>query len=246
MGRLVEAMDRYVAASQAQTGSQSPRAFRRAVQEASDAVERLEPRIPTLTVVLDGPVPDGASVEIRIDGKAVERAQISTPSIDPGEHVVAAAIDGRVMVEDHVLLQEGDRKKVVLSLPASPEVRSEPEGAPVPAPEAKAGSSTKTLGWAFLGVGAAGVAVGAVAGVVMLDAQSELDAGCNPECPRALEADLSRFRSARTVSSVGYVVGAIGLVTGAGVLLLAPAPEPENTGWNLWSDAQVVGVEGTF
>jgi hypothetical protein len=246
MGRLLEAMERYVAATKAEIGPRSPRAFRRAMREAADAIERLEPKIPKLTVVLDGPVPEGASVEIRIDGEAVERAQISTRPVDPGEHVVAAAINGRVMVEDHVLLQERDRKKVVLGLPAvPPQDRREPERVPVSPPETK-GGSPQTWGWAFLGVGAAGVTVGAVAGVVMLDAQSELDDGCKPECPRALEADLSRFRTARAISSVGYVVGAIGLVTGAGVLLLTPAPEPEKTGWNLWSDAQVVGVEGTF
>jgi hypothetical protein len=94
---------------------------------------------------------------------------------------------------------------------------------PAPPPPDPPAPPNPRRAWSFvaLGAGGAGLTLGLTAGAVALAAHADAEDGCpQHRCvagsPGADAAE--RFRTWRTVSTVGYVVGALGL--GAGVTLL--------------------------
>jgi hypothetical protein len=97
------------------------------------------------------------------------------------------------------------------------------------------------LGWVVAGSGAAFTAVGAIAGVAALNHKADLDAVCNPGCPSTSAADIRAFRSERTLSYVGFGLGALGL--GAGTVLLLSAPS-QNVA--LGVSPRAVTIAGSF
>lgn len=249
MSRLADAARRYEVAANTPVGNDSPEAFRQAVRDAQDELSDLHDRVPKLAITVQGETAPGQRVEVSLDGEVLALNALDTPrDVNPGEHIVKAIVDGDVVVEDHVLVKEGESKPVLLRL----EHRRPPPSRDVAVPNpdttsANNGSAMRTWGWVTLGVGVAGVATGVVAGKLMVDTQDTLDKGCTPTCPPSLEDDLSRFRTYRTVSTVGYGVGAVGIAVGALLLLLAPSnTEPAHSTTAIWSDGRMLGVTGKF
>ena len=100
-----------------------------------------------------------------------------------------------------------------------------------------------------MGLGTAGMAVGVVSGLLMLEKKSELDDACGPDgnCPAPFRSDHDAFRTYRTVSTVGYGVGFGGLAVGLVLLLTAPEDHPPSqTRFNPWVGPGQVGVSGSF
>jgi hypothetical protein len=107
-----------------------------------------------------------------------------------------------------------------------------------------------------VGLGAAGTTFGIVTGAMMLDAKGNLDAQCNPECPPSASDELSRFRTTRTLSSVGYVAGVSALALGAVLVLTGsndeqtPDTERKAAGSRasvgLYAAGTFVGLRGAF
>lgn len=226
MGKLVEARERYIAAQQIPPGEPSG-VFADAAREAAQRLPLLEKRIPLLSIHLEQEAGDARNPSVLLDGIPLSREQWAVPrQVNPGEHVVSASLEGGVAVEDHVLVRESETKDVQLRLfrPVPvPLVSTRPP----PEPER---SPLRTVGFVSLGVGAAGLATGVVAGLMMLDAKKDLDAACAGGCPPSAESDLSRFRTTRVVSAVGYGIGIVGLGAGAGLLLFGSSKEAEPTG----------------
>jgi hypothetical protein len=95
-------------------------------------------------------------------------------------------------------------------------------------PEQK--GSSKTLGFVLIGAGAAGVAVGSIFGALALGKRSNLDGACNPKsnCPLESQPDIDSLHTFATVSTVGFVVGGVGLATGNFDLIhQSRQPEPK-------------------
>jgi hypothetical protein len=256
MGRLVDAAARYEAAMRAEVGSDSPKAFRNAMKEALAELERLDPRIPRLRIVVTGAAPQ-SDVIVQLDQRAVAPASLVNPMrVDPGEHVVTASAEGFTAVEQRVQLAEGESKEVVLSFAPAPAGESPASAPPVtqPAEQTPVASTpvdsgpSPALGWTALGIGVAGLTVGVVAGVLMLDAKSTLDEECRATCPQSAESDLSRFRTMRTVSAVGYVTGAVGVAAGAALLLIAGSSSTDTASTHVrpFVGVRSAGVEGAF
>jgi hypothetical protein len=96
-------------------------------------------------------------------------------------------------------------------------------------------------------VGAAGLAVGVSAGLVAIDAHRDAERLCpNETCvPGSRGADaLERFQDYRTVSTVGYAVGAIGV--GTGLVLMFAASGDSKPRVALSSTLRHVKLEATF
>jgi tetratricopeptide (TPR) repeat protein len=85
--------------------------------------------------------------------------------------------------------------------------------------------------WSFvaLGVGGAGLALGVAGGLVALDARRDAERGCpDHRCVAGSRGarDVERFRAWRTASTVGYVVGGVGLGAGAALLFTTGGDSP--------------------
>lgn len=243
LGRLVEAEERYAAAQRYVIQADDPDVVRAAVREAGQEVMRLRRRIPTVTIVLRGADPNDPSVEVQLDGRRVNPAMLGFPKpVDPGHHIARVIVNGRESTRLSVMTEDGDSKRVELdtsSTAPKPTPRPKPEARP-PRP-ADPGIrrpppwyTRRTTGWISLGVGAAGLAAGATAGLAAVNTHRDLDAQCpNGECPESLWPDVRSFRRLRDLSTVCYVVGGVGVAAGATIVFLLPAKKVSANGATL-------------
>jgi len=186
-----------------------PRKNKRLVDAAKKMLGELEPRIPWLQVKVLGP-PAGAATT-RIDGSLVD-ASNETP-IDPGEHKVEASAEGYSPTDKTVQLSEGAHESVLLELAKIPP--------PAPPPSANKGGSKVPAIVAF-GLGAAGLGVGAAFGVMAFDKASDVKAQCvNNVCPPSTAGKLDSSRTDGTISTIGFIVGGVGVATGVVLLLVS-------------------------
>jgi tetratricopeptide (TPR) repeat protein len=241
LGRWVEAQALYRQAAQLPVDEDSPEAFQRARKQAEQQWDRLEKSIPTLAVALRKARP---AHEVRINGTVLARQDWGQPrKVDPGDYNIVVVEAGVPTVSDRFSIGAGDALSVVVvaAPPAQP-----PPPALHRAPAAK--EPVAPLTWASLGVGAAGLAVGVVAGALMLGAKADLDDQCRPQCPPAARDTLDRFRTLRIVSAAGYSAGTVGM--GLGLFLYFDRAEqgtPELTGSAAWSPGETgLHIRGTF
>jgi hypothetical protein len=204
---------------------------------ARDRAAALEKRAPHLILRLQASAP--AETSIVENGKPLDSALLGkSRAIDPGEHVLVVSAPGRVGQRVAVQLAEGETREIELAAgapvaapvlaPAAAAKTAPREDSSVP-PSAPSSFPFRTVGFVGLGVGVAGVAVGTVAGLLTLSAKNNTDAncvatGCNPD---GLAAE-SSGKTWSNVSSAAFVVGGVGLVTGAVMLIVAPSRSPRS------------------
>lgn len=111
----------------------------------------------------------------------------------------------------------------------------------------EAGGPWKTIGWVSATVGAAGVVVGIVTGLLALRLQGELGGACTPggACPGTQADRIQSYDALRTTALVGGIVGAVGGVAAVFSFSRTGSGEvPNRTGGH---QAQVfIGVRGRF
>ncbi|MBM4364217.1 MAG: hypothetical protein FJ104_16175, partial [Deltaproteobacteria bacterium] len=115
LGKLVLAREALLKASRERVEADSPPAFQRAKDEAAVELATLEPRIPYLTVKLEGGT--SAEVTVTMDGAKVPAPLVGVPRpVDPGEHRFEASgpgVSGQPLV---VTVSEGERKSASLAV----------------------------------------------------------------------------------------------------------------------------------
>jgi hypothetical protein len=177
-------------------------------------IEALEARVPRLT--LRGET--AADVSVLLDGAPLAGAAfgVSLP-LDPGEHAVVILTHGATIRTVRVTLAEGESKEIALdALARAPMPRVLPEEAAV------APSRTKrAVGWLVLGVGAAAVTTGAVAGLLAGEAKRDVEASClGSVCRDQAGIDASeRGRSYSVLSTIGLGAGLVGVGVGTFLVL---------------------------
>ncbi|MCK6587329.1 MAG: hypothetical protein L6Q76_07065 [Polyangiaceae bacterium] len=244
LGRLVEASDRYQQVSGMQVGADASEAFKQAQAAAAKEREALLPKIPSVDVSVTGPGAEQVNA-LMLDGRRVPPEKTGTARpisakipVDPGDHrLEAKASTGEAF--ERFTVSEGGTERVVLTLTGSPNKLLLPPGkggAADPAsgqgdqrssqPPERRGETQKTLGWVSIGVGAAGVAVGVITGSIAADKHASFtDPPCDDDaktCPPEFQDDIDSYNTLRPVSTVGFVVGGVGLATGAVLLLTLP------------------------
>jgi hypothetical protein len=281
LGALVKAEETYRKLSREELAPNAPPAFRKAVEDANRELKELEPRLPRVTVSVPG---HGETAVVEMDGKRVPAALIGVPRpVDPGAHKFKATAEG-MSKELSVTVKEGERQNVVLTLePAAAPTGAAPAAAGAPATTAPPGQTTapapavpgavaappppvetgkggggkRIAGFAGIGVGVVGIAVGTIFLVQHGSKQSDGDkvfnrcnptpTGCNADDKQKIDSFDQDAKSAMTMSVVGYAVGGVGLAAGI-TLLLLPSKSDSTTAasvtpWVGWSSA---GVRGSF
>ncbi len=215
--------------------------------EAERRAKELEPRLARLTIVLARGAPSDAKVTR--DGLELGAPSLSLPlPIEPGTHKIVVRAAGRVDRTVDVTLTEGESKRVEVEVgPVDPTPRAEAPTSPPPNTTADAApSSLHPLVFVGFGVGAVGLGVGAVTGVMALGAGSDAKTACpNGVCrdQKALD-DATSGQTLGTVSTIGFVVGAAGAAVGIYGLTLKPKKADGRVGVAL--GPSFVGLRGQF
>jgi hypothetical protein len=202
----------------------------------------VEPRIPSIVLfakdsggaeISNASVSmDGVVLAQQLDGHAIE--------VDAGRHTFTFAFaDGTKVDQSYVVLegQKDQRVGVTVAAPAPPPPAAGPNGATPPEPLPATPASTeqppgwsgrKTLALVVGGVGVAGLAVGAITGVMAMgsvssqknDCHSSAPGDCTNHAQALLDHDSASTESA--VSTVGFIAGGALLAAGAVLFLTAP------------------------
>ncbi len=213
--RWVTALQVYTSAANALLDADAPEAFESAVQEAKRERDELEPRVPRLRLDVAMPLLEEPSLVVRLDGAVVSRARLGAfMAADPGAHALTVEVDGRRVRALEVTLRERDRLVVPLEQPQTARSRS---------------SSKRTWGVVSAATGGAALGFGVVAGVIAMDAHSDMERECpDRQCPAGgsgAEA-IDRFETFRTLSTIGYVAGVVGIGAGTYLILTSSKSEP--------------------
>lgn len=153
------------------------------------------------------------NVNVSIDGAPPRALDGTSWDVDPGPHTFAFVGGGGTRVEKQVLAVQGTKdQRVVVALVTAPVVV-----APVPEPARSSRGPWKPVGYALLGVGAAGLVLGGVFGAVALSTKSKdcSDDLCHPGTSSTVLAQ-------GNVSTAGFVAGGILAAAGITILLVAP------------------------
>jgi hypothetical protein len=242
LGRLVEGEEAFVRALRSPIDKESPGQFREAVQTADSELVALRPRVPRVTIVARGPGAEHPGLRVTVDGMAVKRGLIGVEMpMNPGQHRLTANAPGGPEAEQIFSLAEKDRARVEVEVPAGveevPVAPDAPLAAQPPPIEAtgaepaegreRAGSTQRMVGLVIAGVGVVGLGTGIVTGLMAASKHSEAEEKCQDHvCFEGTEgADaLDSFRSLRSISTIGYIVGGLGLAGGAALFFTAPRP----------------------
>ena len=262
-GRVVESWEHYRRIIKENVTS-TP-VFAAALHDAVAEIATVERRRSRLTICLTGVV-EADAPRVTVDEAPLKPEALGVERfINAGHHRIAVSADGFNAVTRVVDLTEGNGEVVTIplervdraikpvvveahiapSLPplpvvAPPEV-SEPV-APPPSP-----SHRRTYVIAAFTVGGAGLLLGAITGGVALSEHGTLSTACaNGTCPKSSASELSTYHAMSTVSTIGFIVGGVGVAGGAVLLLTAPKPEKTSAQVRPYLGLGSVGAVGSF
>ncbi len=256
-GKLVAADEAYQRIIRDGVAPGAPAVFAKALKEARKEAQDIEPRLGGMTIRVRGTGgEDVPGVTVVLDADPVSGASLGVRRpVDPGAHVVRASATGYKPVELTVTVPEGGSVDAPLALekdavaPVAPvEASAAPPLATVASPQARGASP---LPWVAFGVGAAGLGVGVVAGVLALGKHSDLVKSCpGGACGSAQQGELDSYHSLGLISTVGFIVAGVGAAGGVTLLLLQPKAEsgPPTSGLRIVPllGPGSVGAAGTF
>ncbi len=231
----------------------APEPFRAAQARAEELLDRHLPRIARLVLHIE---PANVPADVTVSGVAVPRALLGAERpTDPGTHEVVANAPGYEGARATIHLDEGARQELTLELlPLEREAKraaKQPAPAAPPAPvsdgaKPRAAEGPGTLPFVLLGVGAAGLAVGTVTGVLAIQRKNELECP-SYQCEGAQHAKLDEAQAVSWVSTAGFGVGLVSGVIGA-ILFVSSSGGEASTGFRLrpYASAASAGISGSF
>ncbi len=254
LGELVEAREVFLSVARMKVLSDEGEKSASARQETADLAEQLRPKIPTLNIKITG-VPADAQPQVSVDGAAIPVVSLTAVrKANPGPHGVVAKLGGKEQKVD-VAVNEGETKDVLVSL----------DGATVTGGGGGAGGGGNGAGggpepdkgprvispvvWAGVGLGAAGLAVGTITGIIALGKSSTVKNECKgTACPTTAKHDVDSGRTMATISTIGFVAAGVGAgVAAVGYFVLS---KPASTGSRPHVTPVVagnwIGLDGAF
>jgi hypothetical protein len=202
------------------------------LQSIETRATTLEKTLPTIHVSVPAALLDEPAFELHMDGKPVDKSYLRSG--------VLVATAGAHQLEATAPMRHWSATvNADVKAPGQARVLMEPDACParvdytLPPPE-PAGSSRRMLGLTIGGVGVAGIATGAVFGVIALNKRNEIQSACGGNmgsCAApagSLDLDRQSEKTTATVSTVAFIGGAVALVGGG--LLYFTAPSATKTG----------------
>lgn len=241
LGKLVEGTELLRKALREPQPAEPAPALAKALERAQKLLDATKPRIAGLTIKVAAVQDMG----VKIDGNLVPGVLLDTEiPVDPGEHSVEVTAPGFIKSGSRLMVAEGEKKSLTLTLardpnasvPPAPSAKPAQEPAPPQPNEATTHTTTsgdastvqqppnRTPAFVALGVGAAGVVTGSVLGLMAMQQHSDLKDDCPGNvCPAERQADLDGARKLGNVSTIAFAVGGAGLALGT-VLFFTATP----------------------
>ena len=206
---------------------------------AKQRIAALEKRVPHLVVHLPAGAPAGTRV-LR-GGVEIGAAALGVPlAVDPGPLALTVVTPAGGAHTTNLVVSEGETRGITpdAATDSAPPVGAAPvAAAPSSPPDAHAstapssGVSLRTVGWVVGGVGVAGLALGAVTGVVAMGDASTFKGNCTSNGACQSQTGIGAANKGKTMSllsTIGFIGGAV--VTGVGVyLIVTGAPASPST-----------------
>ncbi len=244
----------------------SPKSWVDAKQRAQALFDGAEPRIAKLTIHIDRPA--GVEPQVTVDGEPMPSVLLDNERpTDPGAHHVVATGEGLSTATADVSLSDGQSQRIAMRLegavsaspsPAGPSAAplsqpplSQPPLSQPPAPSPAPSSPNHTAAFVTFGIGATGLIVGSVFGVLALGDKSHLDSvdGCPGACPASSQSDVDAIHRDALLSTIGIGVGVVGVALGTILFVSAHSDESPRTArieLRPWVGPGSAGVGGTF
>ena len=243
------------------------RARQRAEQEqiARGRAGALAAKLSKLTIV----VPDATRVDglvIKRDGAEVESALFGTAiNVDPGRHSITAEAPGHRQFESEVTVAP-DGAHETIEIPALEAVSAakpstlEARRSDLSQKPRQSGKGLRTVSYVSLGIGVVGLGAGTFFAVRSANKRGQADdlhqvcggdrcLKSDPRTGEITELD-DAARSAKTMATVGFVVGGVGVATGVTLLILSRPSRKETQGSKLhvtpWIGVGNAGLSGRF
>jgi hypothetical protein len=246
-GRLMAALARYRELAEQPLPPDAPQREWAAKRDAQAEQQDLIARIPSIIVVVDGPLAE--RVAITINGEPLPRTQLGGRRlVDPGPVRIHGS-DGQRVGDTEVVLREGEIKTahLVLALPAPPpaprRAEADKKGAPASSPGA---NGARVFSYVAMGVGGASLLTGVVFGFMALHDQANLKTLCpNAHCPPSLSSDVDTYEAEKRIAAVGLFAGAALSLTGVVVYFAAQRPE-QRADVRVFFTGRSAGLAGHF
>jgi hypothetical protein len=209
-------------------------------KECLRRVDLVNGSIPTVVIeAKDGTGNDLSAVKVTMDGDVLaERLDGSAISLDPGAHTFTFELAGQPSITKQLVIREGqkDRREVLqFGAPgAAPATTAAPlakgpatssiESSVDQVSSSSSGGTQKAVAIVAAGVGVVGIGVGTIFGLSAMSKHDDANAKCPGACSDQAGVELwNDARTAGNISTIGFVVGGVGLATGA-ILWLTAKP----------------------
>jgi hypothetical protein len=249
LGELVEAREVLLSIGRIKVAADETEKSATARTEAAELAEQIRRRIPTLIVKVSGVKPDVAA-QVVVDGANTPVVSFSSMrKVNPGEHTIVVQAGGREEKRS-VTLAEAETKEISVGITdASPKVIAPDASTVLDKPrEPTEKRPIHVVTWIGLGVGVAGLALGAVTGVMALGKAGDVTDACRgTSCPPSARSDVEDGRTAANISTIAFAVGAAGIATAAvGFFVLSPSRSARAAGVRLAINPAWAGIHGSF
>jgi hypothetical protein len=231
-------------------------------KECVGRVDALNAAIPTIIFqAKDGAGTDIIAVKVTMDAEVIaERLEGTALSIDPGSHTFIFETAGQPAVTKQLVIQQGEkdrRERVAFGPTAAPVVPRGPTPSTTPGtlpstPDLGASSSISGLGTQKIlaivagGVGVIGLGVGTIFGAIALSQKSAAQSAC-PGSQCLTQDGSNKWSDAASkgnVSTIGFIIGGVG-VAGAAVLWFT-APSSSGSSTQVGFGPGALQVKGTW
>ena len=226
----------------------APAPFVKALEDAKKEIDAVTPHIARVTINVTG----CDSPSVTLDGATVPSMMFGIKKpIDPGAHEIKASAVGCKASTSSFTVDDGKEStaNVTLEKEASTNVTTNPNtnntntsnntsntsntsstsntstSTSTSTTTEGGGSGLKVAGIVTLGVGGAGLILGAITGGLALGAHSDIANSCpDPKnCPASVQGKIDSYHTMGTISTIGFVAGGVLAVAGVVMFILAPS-----------------------
>jgi len=213
LGQLLEARETLARVLRLPSKSNEPAPFVAARKAADQMNNDLAARIPAIQINLQNQEP-GQSPTITVDNEPIPAAAASAPrKVNPGAHTVMVKL-GTYEKKQEVTLVERDTKQVTFDLKEKPPEAVKPVVTQEPDKTTHVSATPKVMMYGGFALGAVGIGVGAVTGIMSLTKTNDLKPECKPNCPPDKQDEIDSAQLLGNISTVAFIVGGVGVAVG--------------------------------